>query len=241
MSEHDVILFFLQIAIMLAVALACGLVMRQLALPVVMGELIGGILLGPTVFGALAPHTQAYLFPPAGPSSLGREAIIKLGMLFFLFIAGMQVDHARLRQHGRRIALTSLAGITAPFALGFALVIFLPHLWGTEAGGGIYRLALFMGTALSISALPVIARILLDLNLIKSDIGSVIMASATIDDLIGWSLFAMILSSFVQDNALKRNPWVTLGLVFGLFALMLSVGRWACQRALRWMQASENR
>jgi Kef-type K+ transport system membrane component KefB len=97
--------------------------------------------------------------------------------------------------------------------------------------------ALFIGMALSISALPVIARILIDLDLIKRELGMVVMAAATIDDLVGWSLFAMILSNFMPNGLPGGSLWVTISLVLGLFALMLSVGRWAGQHALRWLQS----
>jgi Kef-type K+ transport system membrane component KefB len=237
MSHHDLVLFFLQISGMLAVALFFGQVMRRLHLPVVLGELIGGILLGPTVFGALAPNLYAWLFPTTNAILVGREAVIKLGMLFFLFVAGLEVDLSHLRRRGLSIACTSIAGILLPFGLGFGLVLSLPGLWGPQANSNILIFALFIGTALSISALPVIARILIDIDLIKRELGMVVMASATINDLIGWSLFAVILSNFVPDSLPNRGLWVTLGLVLGLFALILSVGRWAGQRALCWLQS----
>ncbi|MBM3239217.1 cation:proton antiporter [Candidatus Poribacteria bacterium] len=237
MSHHDVVLFFLQISSMLAVALIFGQVMRRLHLPIVLGELIGGILLGPTVLGALAPNLYAWLFPTSGTTSLGRDAVIKLGMLFFLFVAGLEVDLAHLQRRGLSIACTSIAGILVPFGLGLGLVLLLPDPWGPQATSNVFMFALFIGTALSISALPVIARILIDLDLIKRELGMVVMAAATIDDLIGWLLFAVILSNFAPSGLPVRSLGVTLSLVLGLFALILSVGRWVGQRTLCWLQS----
>jgi len=236
MPPRDVTSLFLQLAVMLAVALAGGQVARRFRLPVVVGELIGGIVLGPTVFGALAPASHAWLFPLDGMVWGIRDAVITLGMLFFLFVAGLEVNLASLRWHGRTIAWTSLLGIAAPFALGFGLVWLLPELWGPPAQQSVMTFALFMGTALSISALPVIARILMDLGLSNKPLGAVVMASATVNDVVGWSLFAAILSSVAPEGLPHRPLWMTLGLVVGFSAVVLSLRQWVRHRALQWLK-----
>ncbi len=141
-----------------------------------------------------------------------------------MFIAGLEVDLATVRRQGRVIAWTSVTGIIIPFAAGFGLVMLLPNLWGGHAERGL-TFALFIGTALSISALPVIARILIDLRLIKKDVGVIILSSATIDDLIGWSLFAVILSSMSSGAWTGVSFLVPVCLAAGLIALILSAGR----------------
>lgn len=235
MSHHDLIVFFLEISVMLAIALSFRQLARMLNLPLVIGELIGGILLGPTAFGALAPKAYAWLFPTAGPAVVTRDSVIRLGLLFFLFCAGLEVNLAHLRRRGLSIAWTSILGIVVPFALGFSLVQFVPAIWGHSVEQKF--LALFIGTALSISALPVIARILMDLHLMKKELGVVVMSAAMIDDLIGWSLFAVILSITNPNGASSRSLWINLLLVLFLFASFLTAGRWAGQRSLRWMQS----
>jgi Kef-type K+ transport system membrane component KefB len=235
MKHYDVILFFLQVGVMLAVALVCGQVMRKLRQPMVFGELLGGIVLGPTVFGALAPHAHVWLFPTAGASIIGREAVIKIGLLFFMFAAGLEVNLRYLRQRALSVACTGILGIVVPFGLGFGSVLYLPALWGLQAHNQALLLALFVGVALSISALPVIARILMDLGLIKEEMGVIVLAAATMDDLIGWSLFALVLNAFVPGNA-DSSLWGTLGLVVGFAALLLSLGRLLGQPILQWSQ-----
>lgn len=237
MNHHELILFFLQICIMLTVALVFGQVMRKLHQPAVLGELAGGILLGPTIFGALVPHAYTWLFPTEDVISSGREAVIQIGMLFFLFVGGLEVNLARLRRRGLGVALTSLLGILVPFSLGFGSVLFLPHLWGPRAHENTLIFAVFIGAALSISALPVIARILMDLDLIQEEMGVIVMTAATMSDLIGWSLFAVILTTFVP-NSPNRSLWATLGLVIGISAVILSFGRWIGQPILRWLRFS---
>jgi Kef-type K+ transport system membrane component KefB len=105
MSHHDLIVLFLQICAMLGVALVFGQGMRRLRFPGVLGELGGGIVLGPTIFGALAPAAYAWLFVTGDLVSSGREAVIKIGMLFFLFAGGLEVNLSHLRQRGLSVAL----------------------------------------------------------------------------------------------------------------------------------------
>jgi len=237
MGQHDLIIFFLQIGILLAVASVFGRLMRNWHQPPVLGELIGGILIGPTICGHLFPGPYASLFPVEGAVTAAREAVIWLGMLFFLFVAGLEVNLEHLRQRGLSVVLTSLMGIVFPFSLGFGLVLLFPGLWGSHGSGQILILALFIGTALSISALPVIARVLMDIGLMKKGLGVTVLASATVDDLIGWSLFALILSHYLPNNLSGRGFGMTFAMVFGFAALTLTAGRWLGKRGLRWVHS----
>jgi Kef-type K+ transport system membrane component KefB len=234
MSHREVINFFLQVSAMLLVALVFGQCMRKLRQPAVFGELLGGVIIGPTVFSALFPHAFHWLFP-AGGSSLARETVIKIGMLFFLFVAGIEVNLAHLARHRASAVLTSILSIALPFGFGFAAVVLMPGFFWRTPHEGILIPALFLGTALSISALPVIARILMDLDLIRDETGVIIMASATVNDLIGWSLFAVILASFVPGYA-RHGMLSTLGCVSFFVVLILILGRWVGRCVLRWSQ-----
>lgn len=238
MNHQGLIAFFLQIGIMLSVALVCGQLMRKIHQPAVLGELIGGIFLGPTVLGLVAPELVTWLFPAEGIVALSLEAVLKIGMLFFLFVAGLEVKLKGIREKGRAVSLTSLFGVLIPFGLGFGAVGWWPDWWGsasTSPNG--FQLALFIGAALSISALPVIARILIDLKLIQTDIGVVVMAAATINDLIGWALFALILGSIVPDNGGQR-VWLTLGSVLIFTVFTFSLGHWVGQPLLHRLRAA---
>lgn len=211
-------LILLQVSIMLAFARALGWLARHLGQPAVLGEILGGIILGPTVFGMVAPKEQLWLFPTADPSSQALHVIAYLGIIAFVFVAGLEVDIASIERRSKGTILTSIMGIILPFALGFGIVVLCPGLWNFPSGD-LMTFALFMGTALSISALPVIARILLDLGLLNRELGTVIMAAATIDDMVGWSLFAFVLNRFDSGFGLAPN----LGLTVGLFSLTVYV------------------
>ncbi len=236
MTQHEITILFLQIATMLGVALICGQVMRHFRLPSVLGELIGGILLGPTLFGAIAPHTYAHIFPSTSNIVTGRETLLTVSLVLFLLVVGMESNPRQLRTWGSNIIWTSALGIIIPFAIGYGLVILVPDLWGAQAKSDIFPFALFIGTALSISALPVISRILMDLNLLKSRLGTVIISAAAIDDLVGWFLLANIMNSLIPSGEHPTNIWLMLLRIAGIFVFTLTLGRWMVQRALHWYE-----
>lgn len=208
----------------------------MLRFPAVLGELFGGIILGPTVWGWLSPSTYNWLFPESGAVFQGRDALIQICMLFFLFAAGLEMNLGLVKKRSVNIAWASLMGIVIPFIMGFGMVFLFPDMWREHFQGRLLFFAMFMGTALSISALPVIARTLMDLDLMKTDMGMIITGAATIDDLVGWSLFAFILSNFVPESIMDIPPYMTFILVFLLFAFMLTVGRTLAQKAQKWLK-----
>ena len=187
-------ILFLQLAFLWCAALLFGQLARRLKQPAVLGELIGGVVLGPTVLGAWAPELSRMILVGSPELVDGRAAIIKMALLLFLFTVGLEMDFANLWRQRRVVLSATALGIAVPFVSGFCLVQCFPSLWASGYSEGIL-LAAFIGTALSISALPVIARILQDFKLIKTSFGSTVMASATLTDIIGWALFAVILKS----------------------------------------------
>ena len=193
-------LLVLQAAVMLAVAIACGRLAQLARLPAVIGELFGGILIGPTWLN---------WFPALSP---GIEVLARIGLFCFLFVAGMEVNLDHVRRHGLAVAATSLGGILLPFATAFVAVRVWPSIWKQPLSTG--QLSLFLGAALAISALPVIARIILDLGFEKLPLASVVLASATIDDLLGWSLFVIIVGA--------RVPLATITVAAFLLGALLS-------------------
>ena len=218
------ILILLQIAVMLVFALVLGGLMKKLHQPAVLGEIFGGIILGPTILGALSPALQSELFPVSGETSRILYSITYLGLVAFVFVAGLELDLTCIRCQGRSTLITSISGVILPFALGYAMVVLMPQLWSIPfEDQGIF--ALFMGTALSISALPVIARILIDLELLKTDLGGIIMGAATINDIIGWSIFALILSVLNTNISLGLNLGLTAGVLVVTIALLYLTGK----------------
>lgn len=232
-------LFFLQIAVMLGLALLCGQIMRYFNQPAVLGELLGGILLGPTVFGLILPEYYSTLFPGIPEIAQNRTAVIRIGMLFFLFVAGLEVNLSQVRQHQKSVVLVSLLGCLIPFLFGFGAVWLFPAMWGTPNQQQWIVLAAFIGTSLSISALPVITRILMDLRLLQKEFGSIVLSAATINDLFGWALFALLLGAInPSESGESQNVIATLGGVFIFSIVILAFGRWIGQPILGWARKS---
>ena len=223
MTDHDVLVFLLALAVLLASARVAGEIARALRLPLVVGEMAAGILLGPSALGRLAPRAQRWLFPSGPPESmLGGYTTVAVVLL--LVIVGMEVDLGVLRRRGRSALSTGLLGIVLPLITGIALGLLLPDSDLVDPSRRV-TLALLLGVALSISALPVIAKTLLDLGLFKSDIGLLVMASAMIDDLVGWLALSLILGP-VRGSTVDLLSFVRTVILGAMFAAAtLVVGR----------------
>ncbi len=218
-QSNDLIILFFQVSVMLSCALLFGQLMRKLNQPAVLGELIGGIIIGPTVLGVLVPGFYTALFPDNPTIAQERDVLLTVGMLFFLFSAGLEINLTQIQQRKWKIVLISALGFLLPFLIGYSAVILLPGYWNHTAASDTLTLALFIGTALSISALPVITRILVDLRLLDHEVGIVVISSATIDDLIGWSLFAVIISSLSIVHSDRNFFTILIGVV--VFAVLI--------------------
>jgi Kef-type K+ transport system membrane component KefB len=234
MSSPDFVKLALQIATMLAFALIFGQIMRRLRQPAVVGEMFGGIVLGPTIVGWLAPDFYTWLFGSSASVAVVRDASIKLGMLFFLFYAGLQVNLSDLRRLGKAALLIGLIGTLVPIAAGVALVYALPReFWGPIADRHFVSFALFVGMNLANSANSVLARVLMDLGLLNKPIGALIMTATIVDDLVNWSLFAIVLSEIAPSApSASDSLLVNTVLVLLLFAVVLGAGRWLGPRIL---------
>jgi Kef-type K+ transport system membrane component KefB len=199
---------------------------------------VAGILLGPAVLGHLAPAAETFLFPRQGHNALALDALTNVAVVLFLLVAGMEVDLSRVWKQGRTALTVSATGMAFPFAVGFASGWLAPEALGREPGADPTIFALFLATALAISALPVIAKTLMDLNIYRSDIGITIVSAAMVDDLAGWIIFGVILGMMGSaGGAHGGGPAVTIGLTLGFAALVLTLGRWLVNRAIPWLQA----
>jgi Kef-type K+ transport system membrane component KefB len=214
-------LLLLQMSIVLLVAVVCGRVARKLGQPRVIGEILGGILIGPSVFGRMAPRLSADLFPQSSLAQL--ELLSTVGLVLFLFLIGMELDYAQLyRQRATAIAASGMS-ILLPFAMAAILahslrIRFAPH------GIGSIPFVLFLGIAMSITAFPVLARILEERNLHATALGTTAILCAAAQDVIGWALLAVALALIGEAGGPSSLPIRMLGLAVYLF-LMLGVIR----------------
>src|SRR5580658_1044982 len=207
-------LLLTQMAIVLLITVACGWLALKVGQARVIGEIIGGILVGPSVFGRFAPHLSASLFPP---SSLGPfETLSTVGLVLFLFLIGMELDYEHLARQRATAVVASGMSILLPFAMGAVLahslrIRFAPH------GIGSVPFVLFLGIAMSITAFPVLARILEERGLQSTMLGTTAILCAAVDDVVAWLLLALALALMGADGGSSSLP-IRL---FGLFAYLL--------------------
>ncbi len=301
LSYEQVTVFLLAFAVLLGTARLFGEIARKLGQPVVLGEILAGVVLGATVLGSpsLAGADGAnvrlyeWLFPvyaaevqaedgagslppgapppaaeeaamdvadaPASEADAGKEydggylamsMFLQVCAVFLLLVAGLEVDLSIVWRQGRATLWISLMSMVVPFALGFGLAYLVPGLLGYDTESGkLIPFALFLGVAMSITALPVIAKILMDLNLFRSDVGMLIMASAMVNDLLGWIGFAMVLALVAVpvagiDPNVPASTWEaygpvlqTIGLTLLFVGGMLTLGRWLIHKTLPFIQA----
>ncbi len=233
LSQLEVMNLLMQLGIMLLAGRLMAEVMRKIKQPAVVGEILAGIILGPTIFGWVAPDYFHSLFPP-GLSSLVLDGIVQISVVMLLFIAGLEVDLHIVWQQGRQAMYTSMFGLVIPFVIGFVFPYYFPVVFGNTNGIEPLIYALFMGTSMAITALPVIARILMDLNIFKSRMGMLVISSAMINDIIGWLIFSVVLGIIGKGN---QNVTLTntILLTIGFTALMLTLGRGLLNRMLPWV------
>lgn len=227
---------FTALAVLLTAGRLGGELARALRQPAVVGEILAGIALGPTLFGKLCPTTWAALFPATGPVPLVLAALGQMAAVLLLFVAGTEVRVGDLARQGRVAATVTVAGILLPYASGFGVAYLCSDFMGRAQGTSPQLFAFFLATAMSISAMAVIARTLMDLGLFRTDLGMTIMAAAVCEDFVGWSIFAAVLSA-MGDDAAHRPLWVVVGCTIAFAALVLTYGRTLLHRALPYLLA----
>jgi Kef-type K+ transport system membrane component KefB len=225
---------FLALAVAtLAARLVGGAFRRVLKQPAVMGEIVAGLMLGPSVLGALAPDVHAFLLPPEVAAQLGT--IAQIGVVLFLFLVGLELDPRLLRERTHAIVAISQASIVVPFLLGAALALWLyPEYASGDVSFTVY--SLFLGTALSVTAFPVLARILTDRGVQRTPLGSLALACAAVGDATAWVLLALLAG--IARAEVTGAAWTAL-LVVGYVALVFGVVRPALAGFVRREQAAE--
>jgi Kef-type K+ transport system membrane component KefB len=234
LSHADVVTLLLQLSVMLVMGRLLAEAARKVNQPAVIGEIIAGILLGPTVLGMIQPEWFEALFPPASGAGVVLTGFVQVAVVMLLFIAGLEVDLHIVWQQGRQAVTTSALGLVIPFSIGFTFPYFFSDFFGINDLNARLTFALFMGTAMAITALPVIVRILMDLNIFKSRMGLLVVASAMVDDLVGWLIFSVILGLIGKGGG--TMPLLnTIVLTIGYAVFMLTIGRSLLNRVLPWV------
>lgn len=234
-SHHDILVLLIQLALLLFSARALGELAQRIGQPSVVGEILAGILLGPSFLSSLVPALGEWIVPQTEVQGYLLEVVSLLGAMFLLLITGLETDLGLIRRHARTAIGVSFGGIIATFTSGFLLGMYLPDFLLADPTQRLV-FALFVATAMSISAIPVIAKVLMDLDLMRRDIGQTIIAAGMSDDTTGWILLSIVAGLASGQAITAGSVLSTVGSVLGFLVLSFTVGRWLVKRLLDFVQ-----
>jgi Kef-type K+ transport system membrane component KefB len=247
-QETFLITVLVQLTVIIAVARAFGILFRRIGQPAVVGEITAGVILGPSVFGKLEllaglsnhPISQA-IFNPAVSDVF--KLLSDLGLILLLFLVGLEFDFSHLKTSHRAAISISVTGVVLPFVLGYGLAHWIqPYLEPVDLGQGksapveLHGFALFMGTAMAITALPVLGRMLMEFNVMRTRLAAITISAAAVDDATGWIILAAV-SAVVHSDYNIVSTLTMVGLTVGFAALMAFVARPLLIRWINWTLA----
>ncbi|WP_375468948.1 cation:proton antiporter [uncultured Nostoc sp.] len=218
---HIVILVLVEVLIVIGLSRLVGLGFRSIKQPLVIGEIVAGIMLGPSLFGLVAPHLAVTLFPPETIPFL--NVLSQVGLIFFMFLIGLELNPKYLSGQLEVAVLTSHVSILVPFSLGTLLAVILYPLV-SNASVSFTAFTLFLGAAMSITAFPVLARIITEKNLQGTRLGTLALTCAAVDDVTAWCLLAVAIAVARTGDFAGAIPTIIASIVY--IGLMLTVGRW---------------
>ncbi|WP_413198766.1 cation:proton antiporter [Nostoc piscinale] len=222
---HTVILVLIEVLIVIGLSRLIGLAFKSIKQPLVIGEIVAGIMLGPSLFGLVAPHVAASLFPPETIPFL--NVLSQVGLIFFMFLIGLELNPKYLSGQLEVAVLTSHVSILVPFSLGTLLAVLLYPLV-SNVSVSFTAFALFLGAAMSITAFPVLARIITENNLQGTRLGTLALTCAAVDDVTAWCVLAVAIAVARTGNFFGAIPTIIESIVY--IGFMLTLGRWFLKR-----------
>ncbi len=234
LSEHAVLLLFIEIAILLFASLACGELMVAFGQPAIIGQILAGLLLGQSFFGQFFPDLSAQLFPRDGSQSRLIEVISWIGVSFLLMLTGMETDTAMLKKLGKPALYIAIIGLLGPLLMGVTAGFFLPDVLIANPANKL-PFAVFLGTVFAASSVPVVAKILMDMKMLRLELGQLIIAASLSHDLLCCLLLAVIVVLSGSGAESSGNPIITATVGTVCFLLTIYFGRPVIFTALRWV------
>lgn len=234
LNHSEIVSLLILLSVLLLTARLLGELARKLNFPVVVGEILAGVMLGPSLLGTLAPEWYTSFYSSTGQMPLAFDGFRTIAVVLLLFVAGLEIELPLLWSYGRNSLKISSFGSVIPFLIGFGAAYFVPEFFDEYRRSELLVFSLFLGTGMAITALPVIAKIMMDLNMLKSRVGITIITSAMIDDLLGWILFSVILSMLGTSGG-GHSLGYTLGLTAGFVLFMLIFGKRIFDAILPWI------
>ena len=232
-ADHTIAIFAAELILLLFFGRLLGEGMSRIGQPAIFGQLLAGVLLGPSVFGALMPEWRAIVFPDTPALKHMIDAVSQIGILLLLLLTGMETNLALVNRRRRAVISTSLFGIAIPFTCGMALAYALPQELIPSATARLVT-ALFLGTALSISSVKIVAMVLLEIGAMRRDLGQLILATAILDDTLAWIIIAVISGIAAHSTIDLQHIGLSLGLTALFLLASLTVGKRLVARIILW-------
>ncbi len=233
--HHDVVVLLIQLAVLLFTARILGEIAQRLGQPTVVGEILAGIVLGPSLLSGLIPALGEWIVPHNEVQGYLLEVVSLLGVMFLLLITGLETDIPLIRRQARSAISVALGGLVLPLTMGFLLGILLPDDLLADPDRR-FVFALFIATAMSISAIPVVAKVLMDLKLMRRDIGQTIIAAAMIDDTTGWVLLSIVIGLAGGGTVTISGVLQSVGTIIAFMVISFTAGHWLVSRAVAFVQ-----
>jgi len=233
MHDSQLLTFLFSLAVLLGAAYVLGAVARRIGCPAVVGEIAAGIVVGKTVLGRLCPDVFAWLFRE-GPAGVMLQGYKSLAVVLLMVVAGLEMNTGAMRRIGKAMAWSALLGALVPFLFGYGFGLVAPDRYLADPSQRTFH-ALFLGIALAISALPVITRTLIDLGLMKTEFGAIVLSVAVINDLVGWVCFSALVGAMTTGSTSGGDIAMSIGVTAACLALALVVLRPLADRWLRWV------
>lgn len=225
---HTVILVLVEVLIVIGMSRLVGLAFKSIKQPLVIGEIVAGIMLGPSLFGFIAPHAAATLFPPETVPFL--NVLSQVGLIFFMFLIGLELNPKYLSGNLKSAIIISNISIIVPFSLAAILSLLLYPLIA-NASVSFNAFALFLGAAMSITAFPVLARIITENNLQGTRLGTLALTCAAVDDVTAWCILAIAIA-VARNGSIDQKAILTIFESIIYIGFMFTVGRWFLKRLL---------
>lgn len=232
-ADHTMAIFAAELILLLFFGRLLGEGMTRIGQPAIFGQILAGVLLGPSIFGAVLPEVRHIVFPDTPANKSMIDAISQIGILLLLLLTGMETNLALVNRKRRAVISTSLFGIAIPFACGVAFAYALP---GELIPSTATRLvtALFLGTALSISSVKIVGMVLMEVGALRRDLGQLILATAILDDSLAWIIIAIISGIATYGAVNFEHVGLSIGLTALFLAASLTVGRRVVARIILW-------
>lgn len=234
-SHDEVLQLVVQIALLLAAARLLGGLAQRLNQPSVVGEILAGVILGPSLLSGLVPALGEWIVPQTEVQGFLLEAVALIGVMFLLIVTGLETDLNLIKRKAKTAAGVAVGGLVLPFAAGLGLGYLMPDdLLANPSQRTVF--VLFVATALSISAIPVLAKVLMDLDLMRRDIGQTLLAAGMIDDITGWTLLGVVTALASAAALTAGTILTTVGFVLLFLAATVTVAVWLVDRGLSFVQ-----